>query len=147
MRTLKSWREKIEEQSSKLPRTVDIPKRMEKRFGRGRMLIPSPSHIEEIIRNVKKGETITQEEIREMLAKRFKVRVTCPITTGIFLRMIAEAGEEERSSGKKPTPWWRVLKGDRSLNEKYPGFPETQRHLLENEGHRIFGKGKRYVVD
>jgi hypothetical protein len=32
------------------------------------------------------------------------------------------------------------------LNEKFPGGAAKQKKLLEDEGHRIIPKGKRYVV-
>jgi len=141
----KTWREKLEEQSRKLPRIVVIPKKMEKRFGKGKMLIPKPLDIDALIRKVKKGKLITQEQIRKKLAKKFMVRVTCPITTGIFVRIAAEAAEEEKRKGQKQiTPWWRVVKGDGSLNEKFPGGVKNQANYLKKEGFTIlFGKDKR----
>jgi len=45
---------------------------------KGKMLIPRPLDIEDIIKKVKKGKLITQEKIREILARKFKVKVTCP---------------------------------------------------------------------
>ena len=141
----KTAKEKLIEQSKKLPRIVQIPKKMEKRFGKGKMLIPRPLDIEDIIKKVKKGKLITQEKIREILAKRFKVKVTCPITTGIFVRICAEAAEESKKSGKKKiTPWWRVVKADGSLNPKFPGFPGLQTDYLKKEGFTILpGKNKK----
>jgi len=32
------------------------------------------------------------------------------------------------------------------INPKYPGGVERQKELLEEEGHRVIQKGKRYVV-
>jgi len=137
----------LEEQSKKLPRIVDIPEKMQKRFGKGKMLIPKPLDVEAVIKKVPRGKLITQQQIREMLATKFKVKVTCPITTGIFVRMIANAAEEERELGKENiTPWWRVVKNDGSLNEKFPGSGELQKKLLEKEGHKIVCRGKKYVV-
>ena len=123
----KSWREKLEEQSKKLPRVVVIPKKMEKRFGKGKMLIPKHLDVDDLIRKVKKGKLVTQEQIRKRLAKDFKVNVTCPITTGIFVRICAEAAKEDKRAGKKNiTPYWRVIKSDGSLNEKFPGGVKNQ---------------------
>jgi alkylated DNA nucleotide flippase Atl1 len=143
----KSWREKLEEQSKKLPKIVQIPKKMEKRFGRGKMLIPKPLDIDELIRKVRKGKLITQEKIREELTKKFRVKTTCPITTGIFVRIVAEAAEEGKKQGKENiAPYWRTLKTGGVINEKYPGGIEAQKKLLEKEGHKIIQKGKKYVV-
>ncbi|MCD6528066.1 MGMT family protein [bacterium] len=141
----KTWQEKLETQSKKLPKIVKIPKKMEKRFGKGKMLIPNPLDIKVLIGKVKKGKLITQEKIREKLTKKFKVNAACPITTGIFIRIVAEAAEEEKSQGKKGiTPWWRVIKSDGSLNPKFPGFPKLQANYLKKEGFTILaGKGKK----
>ncbi len=32
------------------------------------------------------------------------------------------------------------------LNEKYPGGAEAQKRMLEEEGHAVVAKGKKYVV-
>jgi hypothetical protein len=137
----KSWREKLEKE----PKIVDIPSKMRKRFGTGKMLIPSPLDVDALIRKVKKGKLVTQDEIRKRLARDFKVNVTCPITTGIFVRIASEAAEEDRRAEKKRiTPYWRVLKADCRLNEKFPGGVRVQAARLRKEGHRIQpGKGKK----
>jgi len=143
MKRRTSWREKLEKEQE--PRIVDIPPKMVKRLGAGKMLIPRPLDVDALIRQVKRGELITQEQIREKLAKDFKVDVTCPITTGIFVGIAAKAAEEDLRDGKKQiTPYWRVLKKDGSLNPKFPGGIEAQAASLKEEGHTIIeGKGKK----
>lgn len=144
MKTTKTWREKLEKEHG-LPKVVNIPEKMVKRFGQGKMLIPRPLDIDALIRKIKKGKLVTQVQIREKLAKDFKVRVTCPITTGIFVRIAAEAAEEDLRKGEKMiTPYWRVIKADGSLNEKFPGGTKAQAYHLKEEGHTIqLGKGKK----
>jgi hypothetical protein len=45
----------------------------------------------------------------------------CPITTGIFAWVAANAAEEQKQKGEKDiTPYWRTLKNDGVINEKYP---------------------------
>jgi hypothetical protein len=121
-----------------LPKVVDIPARMQKRFGAGSMLIPSPREVEAAIRGMRKGEVITVSRIRETLAGKYSADVTCPLTTGIFVRIAAEAAEEDAGVSKaKVTPYWRVLKDDGSLNPKFPGGVDRQAERLREEGHRI----------
>ncbi|MDI6917975.1 MAG: MGMT family protein, partial [Thermoplasmatales archaeon] len=74
--------------------------------------------------------------------------VTCPITTGIFIRIAAEAAEEDLRSGKKKiTPYWRVIKNDGGLNEKFPGGAKAQAVRLREEGHTIQqGKIKKMLM-
>ena len=109
------------------------------------MLIPRPLDVDALIRRVKKGKLVTQAEIRERLAKDFGVDVTCPITTGIFVRIVAEAAEEDLHEEKKRvTPYWRVTKKDGGLNPKFPGGVEAQAARLKEEGHVILvSKGKK----
>ena len=144
VKTRKSWREKLEKTEG-LPKIVAIPKKMEKRLGKGKLLVPKPLDVDALIRKVKRGKIVTQEQIRKKLARDFKVNVTCPITTGIFVRIAAEAAEEDLKNGKKQiTPYWRVIKGDGGLNEKFPGNMKIQTKRLKEEGHRIQpGKGKK----
>ena len=84
-------------------------------------------------------------KVREGLAARYPVDVTCPLTTGIFVRIAAEVAEADARCGKaRITPYWRVVKDDGSLNPKFPGGVERQAALLRAEGHRLVaGKGKR----
>src|ERR1700687_564586 len=143
MKTRKSWREKMH--NPNLPKLVAVPPRMQKRFGTGTMLVPSPGDVEAYIRTIRKGNVTTVSQIRESLAGKHSADVTCPLTTGIFVRIAAEAAEEDASSGKaKITPYWRVLKDDGSLNPKFPGGAKQKAGRLREEGHRIVpGTGKR----
>ena len=147
MRSRTAWREKLERVQE--PKIVDIPPKMTKRLGEGKMLIPRPLDVDALIRRVKRGKLVTQDQIRKRLAKDFKVDVTCPITTGIFVRIAAEAAEEDLREGKKRvTPYWRVIKSDGSLNERFPGGTKMQAARLRREGHRIvLGKSKKPRVE
>jgi len=70
------------------------------------------------------------------------------MTTGIFIRIAAETAEEDLSKGRKEiTPYWRVIKDDGSLNEKFPEGTEAQAARLREEGHSIHhAKGKSLLV-
>lgn len=142
----KSWREKLND-SKDLPRVEIIDDRMSKRWGTGTFVIPSPIEVDEIMRQVPKGKLITISEIRQKLAKNHGPTIGCPLTTGIFAWIAANAAEETRTSGEKNiTPYWRTLKSGGVLNEKYPGGIEGQRKLLENEGFKVVQKGKKFAV-
>jgi hypothetical protein len=146
MKTKKSWQEKLMD-SKGLPKVEEITEKMSKRWGTGTVVIPAPVEVDEIMRRVPKGKLITINQIREILAKKHKATIGCPITTGIFAWIAAYAAEEAKSEGKKDiTPWWRTLKLGGELNEKYPGGIENQKKLLEVENHKIIQKGKRFLV-
>ena len=142
----KSWQEKLAD-SKDFPKVVRIPEKMAKRLGKGTLVIPAPKEVDEIMRKVPKGKVTTINQIREKLAKRHGATIGCPITTGIFAWIAAYAAEEAASEGKKNiTPYWRTLKSNGELNEKYPCGTEVQKKILEKEGHTIIQKGKKYVV-
>ena len=136
-KTRKSWREKLEADQKR--KIVDDPK------GRGRLLIPKPLDVDALMRQVGNGKLVTVDQIRGRLAKDYRADLTCPLCTGIFLRISAEAAEEDLSRGEtKITPYWRVIKADGSLNEKFPGSVNAQAERLREEGHIIeSGKGKK----
>jgi hypothetical protein len=111
---------------------------MQNRFGTGKMLIPKPLDVDALINKIPRGNLATVAQIREQLAKDAHAHCSCPITTGIFLRIVAEAAEEYRRGGKNEvTPYWRVIKADGSLNEKFPGGVEAQAARLKEERHVI----------
>ena len=135
------WREKLEKPQQ--PKIVQVPPKMS-RFGQGTMLIPTPMLVDELIRKVPKGKLVTGSELRRKLAADFATEVTCPLTTGIFVRIAAEAAEEDRASGKRRlTPYWRVIKDDGSLNPKYPGGVNSQARNLRAEGFTVARNGKK----
>nr|ADP09461.1 conserved hypothetical protein [uncultured marine crenarchaeote E48-1C] len=116
-------------------------------MGYGPVIIPAPDEVDEMMRSVPEGKLTTINEIRAALAKKHGATIGCPITTGIFAWIAANAAEEQRRKGKKDiTPYWRILKTGGVINPKYPGGAETQKRLLEEEGHSIVQKGKRFVV-
>ena len=112
---------------------------------KGRMLIPRPLDVDALIGEVREGNLVSVSQIRERLARDCEVDYTCPLTTGIFIRIAAEAAEEDLSNGiQRITPYWRVIKADGSLNEKLPGGVEAQAIHLKQEGHTIdLGQGKK----
>ena len=127
-----------------LPKVVEGPEKWEKRFGGRRVLVPTPLLVDGIIRKIPKGKLGTVQQIREHLARDFDAESTCPLTTGIFVRICAETAEEDRRSGRKRiTPYWRVVKSNGGLNAKFPGGVESQSARLKEEGHTIVpGRGK-----
>ena len=136
MRTRKSWREKMD--NPNLPKVVDIPPNMQKRLGTGTLLIPSPRDVEGVIRGIPEGEIMTVAQIRRSLAARYATNSACPLCTGMFVRLSAEAAEEEAREGQtRIVPYWRVVKNDGSLNPKFPGGAERQAERLRGEGRRI----------
>jgi hypothetical protein len=144
----KSAREKMEGDHG-LPKVVDIPPKMQKTFGKGKMVVPAPLQVDAMIRKVKRGQLVTPKLIRKALARDFKADTCCPMTSGIFIRLSAEAAEEDMEAGrKKITPYWRVVTDEGCLIDKFPGGALSQARILEKEGLQIITiKGQKRVRD
>jgi len=145
-KTRKSWQKKLADNKG-LPKVEKITEKMSKRWGTGTVVIPAPKEVDEIMKKVPKGKLITINEIRAQLAQMHGATIGCPITTGIFAWIAANAAGEAAAEGNKNiTPYWRTLKTGGIINEKYPGGVEAQKKLLEKEGHKVIRKGKNYIV-
>ena len=108
-----------------------------------KMLIPTPRAIEEVISGIRKGKVMTIEQLRAALAENNGADFSCPLTTGIFLNIVAEYAEELKSEGKKKYPcYWRVVRNDGSIIEKFPGGASKQIAYLKSDGLDIITKGK-----
>jgi len=144
-RTRKTWRQKLENPVPGLPKVCEVPDKWVKMMGGRQILVPTPMMVDEYVRTVPRRKLVTAGQIRRRLAGPFKADSTCPMTTGIFIRIISEAAEEDRQAGKKAiTPYWRVIKDDGSLNPKFPGGVDAHAQKLRQEGHEIIaGEGKK----
>ena|SRR5687767_3637963 len=141
MKKKSTWAQKLAD-SKDLPKVGRIEGKMSTRWGTGTMVVPAPIEVDELMKRVPKGKLVTIQELRAALATKHKVNIACPITTGIFAWIAANAAEETR--GKNP--YWRTLKTGGELNPKYPGGIPALRRKLQAEGHKVIQKGKRYFV-
>jgi hypothetical protein len=104
----KTWAEKYQTTAEpKIERTdkkfADIPEGVN-------LLIATPKIVDEYIRQIPKGKSTDIKTMRKDLAAEFHAEYTCPITSGIFLRIVAEKAYEEMQQGKKQvTPFWRMI--------------------------------------
>ena len=131
-----TWAEKLESPAE--PRIVRIPEHWAQTIGRGRMLILTPRIIQQFLYKIPKGKIVTVNLIREKFAREYHVETTCPLTTGIFLKIAAEVSEEDAAAGKNSiAPYWRVLREGGKLNQKYPGGVSRQAEHLRSEGLEV----------
>ena len=105
---MKSWREKLNINKS------FVVKKLDKNFSDMKvgenMLIATPKIIDEYINQIPKGININIKTLRKDLALTYNADTTCPVTTGIFLRIVSEAAYEDFLNGEKNiTPFWRVV--------------------------------------
>lgn len=150
----KSWQEKLADKQS-FPKIVKLEKRfpcynavhkMGAEVG-DEVVLVNPSEVVEIMKKVPEGKLITIVEICKKIAKKHEVKACCSLTAGIFIMTAANAVEEAAKQGKNLNiPYWRTLKADGFLNEKYPGGAESHKEKLEKEGIKVVQKGKKYLV-
>ncbi len=106
----KSWQEKLHidwepKKEVTTKRFADIPPGAS-------MLIATPLIVDQYIRQIPRGHFADIRQIRKDLAAEYHAQYTCPVTTGIFVRIVAEAAFEEYENGKalaQITPFWRAL--------------------------------------
>ena len=105
---MKSWREKLNINKS------FVVKKLDKNFSDMKvgqnMLIATPKIIDEYINQIPKGIDVNIKTLRKDIALTYNADTTCPVTTGIFLRIVSEAAYEDLLNGEKNiTPFWRVV--------------------------------------
>ena len=105
-----TWVEKLND-SKGLPKVEKITDKLSKRWGTSSVVIAAPIEVDELMRKVPEGKLTTINDIRAALAKKHKATIGCPMTTGIFAWVAANAAAEQEQQGEKEiTPYWRTLK-------------------------------------
>ncbi|NTS40828.1 hypothetical protein HRG84_07910 [Flavisolibacter sp. BT320] len=106
----KTWRQKLED--GRQPHVEVAGKAFAGITPGQKMLIPTPKLIDAYIRQIPEGKAVDSQTLRKDLALQNGAEVTCPLTTGIFLRIVAEAAQEAYEKGESVdtiTPFWRVI--------------------------------------
>ena len=98
------------------------------KYGGDRMYFAPPLDYDRVMRQIPPGRVITVGKIREHFAKMNHADFTEPITAGIFVSIAAWASFQR---SEDETPYWRTLKANGELNEKYPGGVKAQKEKLE----------------
>ena len=117
---------------------VEVVKVIEKDFSdlkRGdKMLISSPRSISKYIKTIPYGKEKTIKLMRWELAKFSNADNTCPLTTGIFLRIAIEASLETQNLDKPDLPFWRVINERSPITKKLPISKDDLIYLRTKEG-------------
>ncbi|QYK53065.1 MAG: hypothetical protein KF824_12510 [Fimbriimonadaceae bacterium] len=106
----KTWAEKLN--NGKEPVVELIEKDFSWVKAGTKILIVNPLVMKARIEAIPRGQTKTVPQIREELAKEYGADMTCPMSSGIFVRIAAEAAWDEHITGKsieEITPFWRVI--------------------------------------
>jgi hypothetical protein len=119
MASKKTWVEKRD--CAKIPHVTVIEKTFAGVPAGSKLLISSPIEIDQFIRSIPKGNKIEPSVMRQTLALRHGADATCPVSTGIFLRIVTEAAIEEYNNGNNLndiSPFWRIVDLNSALAKK-----------------------------
>ena len=131
----KTWQEKLHNNHPEKVEVVDgkfadIP-------AGATMYIAAPLVVDAYIRNIPEGMHTSLQQMRKDLAAEHRAEYTCPITSGIFLRIAAEAAYEEYMAGKplnKITPFWRMIDGKSPAAKKLSFGSDFVKEMRQKEG-------------
>lgn len=133
MARTKTWAQKLA--AGKPPHVAVLDKAFAGVPAGKRLFIASPQLLREKLAAIPAGETVDVAELRNSLAAEHGADATCPVTTSIFLRIVAEAALEEVAAGQQVhavTPFWRVIDPKSPLAGKLTcgaEFIEMQRRM------------------
>lgn len=97
------------------------------------MLISSPGEIANYVARIPKGETRTMDRLRNELARKAGANAMCPVTTAIYLRIVAEVALADLAEGKRleeVVPFWRVVQPGSKVAQKLSCGPDHVAHLI-----------------
>jgi len=118
----------------------------DKRLG-DRLLLPTPLLIAAEVAAVPIGTTITMSALRARLAARFGADRTCPLMTGMFVKIIAGAVADDLAQRHRARwPVWRLVGDDGRLSTTWPLDALYRATRLREEGVRLGRKGDAWQV-
>jgi hypothetical protein len=86
-----------------------------------KMFIPTPKIVDKLVKTIPFGSFLYSTQIRKKLANNYNAEMTCPVVTGISMRILSEAAFEEFEIHKnieKITPFWRIVEPESKLAGK-----------------------------
>ena len=87
------------------------------------MFVATPKIVADYVNQLPVGQFISMPELRADLAIEHDCDATCPLTTAICLRLVAEAALEQLESGSEienVTPFWRVVAPGDQVSSRLP---------------------------
>lgn len=129
----KTWEQKFNNGREPKIETTD------KKFGDvpagEKFLISTPKEIDDYMRTVPEGKAVTFQTMKKDIALQHNVEYMCPLTAGIFTRIVSELAYEQWQAGKKDVaPFWRVVDPKMPLAKKLTCGPEFVQKKRKEEG-------------
>ena len=117
-RAKKTWAEKM---NAKPPHHIVLEKDFAGIPKGAKLHISSPVEIAAELKTIPPGSFMSIQAFRRRLAEKNKCDATCPVSTSIFLRIVAEHTWEEfnsSSSTQDLAPFWRVVESSSPMAKK-----------------------------
>jgi hypothetical protein len=117
-RARKTWSEKMK---AKPPHHVFLDKDFAGIPKGSKLHISCPVEVAEELKSIKPGSIISIQAFRRRLADKNNCDASCPVSTSLFLRIVAEHTWEEFSrtgSTKDLAPFWRVVESNSPMAKK-----------------------------
>jgi len=100
-----------------------------------KFVISTPEEIDNYIRSIPKGKVVTFHAMKKDIALGHQVEYMCPLTAGIFTRIVSELSYERILAGNnKATPFWRVVDPKQPLAKKLTCGPDFIIAMRQEEG-------------
>lgn len=128
----KSWGEKMK---TKPPHQVILEKDFTGIPKGSKLHISCPVEVAEALKTIPPGTALSLQAFRKRLAEKNNCDATCPVSTSIFLRTVAEYSWEEYNrtgSTLNLAPFWRVVESNSSMAKKLsfdPAWIDLQKEL------------------
>lgn len=125
------WRKKFA--AAKVPHVVMLSSPFAGVPAGASMLISSPGDLANYIARIPRGETRTIDRLRNEMARRAGAQSMCPVTTAIYLKVVAEVALTDLAEGRpldKVIPFWRVVTPDSKVAKRLSCGPDHVAHLI-----------------
>lgn len=131
----KTWKEKLHNGHNDKVVTVDrqfvdVP-------AGATMYVATPEIVDAYMKHIPKGAHTSLQQMRKDLAAEHNAQYCCPVTAGIFLRIVAESAYEEYLAGKPLrdiTPFWRMIDSKAPAAKKLSFGTDFVKDQREKEG-------------
>lgn len=112
-----------------------------------RLLLPTPLLVAGELLSVPAGRTLTMSQLRARLALRHDADRTCPLMTGMFVKIVAGAVADDIDHHRSERwPIWRLVADDGCIVTGWPLDALYRATRLRAEGVRIGRKGGDWQV-
>jgi hypothetical protein len=104
------------------------------------LFVGTPAIIQHYLESIPSGQCRTLQRLRRDIARANRCQAMCPVSTTIFLRMIAEVAWDEIEAGKAAadvTPFWRVIGPETSLAKRLRVPPSWLRDQRARESAAV----------